>query len=555
MADLSVRARALSRWEALKQERSSWLPHWREIARYTHPRAGRLTNLLSETNRGERRDQDILDNTAVRALRTLGSGLMAGMTSPARPWFRLTTSDPELDESVPVKTWLHDVQELMGMVFARSNTYLALHSCYEELGAFGTCASVVVDDFDTVLRHHPLTIGQYAIAMSGEVVPDTLYREFSMTVEQIVRRFGRDKCSLSVRRLYDDRNYDAWVPVLHAIEPRHDRDMRKRDAVNMAWRSVYIEPGAEGDKLLAEGGFKEFPAMCARWRVYGSDVYGASPAMDALGDAKQLQLQQKRKAQAIDYMTLPPLQAPSQLKNQRVNMLPGGITFVDTPGAQQAVRSMFDVRLDLSHMLMDIQDVRERINSAFYADLFLMLYSMRDNDPRMTATEVAERHEEKLLMLGPVLERLQGEILSPAIEVCFSKLLAANLLPPAPEELGGRQLNVEFVSMLAQAQRSIATNSVDRFVMALGQVATAKPEVLDKLDADYWADSYADTLGIDPRLIVPGEQVALIRQQRAEQQAALQQAAVAEQTAGAAQKLGSVNTSEPNALTDLVGAA
>ena len=128
--DEDVRTRALRRWEALKAERATWVPHWREIAELMHPRAGRLLDEVSQTNKGERRDQHILDNTAVRALRTLGSGLMAGMTSPARPWFRLTTSDPELDESAAVKQWLHDVQQLLGMVFARSNTYLALHSCY-----------------------------------------------------------------------------------------------------------------------------------------------------------------------------------------------------------------------------------------------------------------------------------------------------------------------------------------------------------------------------------------------------------------------------------------
>lgn len=546
-----TRARVLQRWEALKSERSSWLGTWRDIARHVQPRAGRLLNSAQE-NRGDRRDELILDNTATNALRTLGSGLMAGMTSPARPWFQLTTSDPELDEAAGVKRWLRDVQELMQMVFRRSNTYQALHGCYEELGAFGTCASVVVDDFDTVLRHHPLTVGEYAVATDQNHTVNTLYRELQLTAEQCVSQFGYANCSQAVRNLYDNRNYDAWVPVVHAIEPRHQRDVRKRDAQNMAWRSVYLEPGGHG--LLRESGFRAFPALVARWQTYGSDIYGGSPAMQALGDTRQLQQQQKRKGQAIDYMTLPPLQAPSQLKNQRANMLPGGITFVDAPGAQAAVRSMFDVRLDLQHLLVDIQDVRQRINSAFYADLFLMLYQRSRGDPRMTATEVAERHEEKLLMIGPVLERLHHEMLSPMIELAFAQMVEANIVPPAPEELHGRQLNVEFVSVLAQAQRAVATNSIDRFVTSLGMVAQVRPEVLDKFDPDRWADVYADALGIDPQLIVPGEQVALIRQQRAQAQQQAQQAQAMEQMAGAAQKLGSVDTAQPNALTDTMQA-
>lgn len=548
--------RIIQRWALLKTERASWMGTWRDIARYMQPRAGRLLNANmapGTENRGERRDQDIIDNTATNALRTLGSGLMAGMTSPARPWFQLTTSDPKLDASQPVKEWLDQVRELMEMVFRRSNTYQALHACYEELGAFGTCATVITSNVEDVLYHHSMTVGEYFISTDYNRTVDTLYREFQMTVGQMVGQFGLKNCSIAVQNLHTSGRLDTWMPILHAIEPRHNRDISKRDSINMAWRSVYLEPGG-GLNVLREGGFDEFPALAARWQTYGSDIYGTSPAMQALGDTKQLQHQQKRKSQAIDYMTMPPLQAPSSLKNQQSNLLPGGLTYVDAVGPQQAVRSMFDVRIELQHLLADMQDVRGRINSAFYADLFLMLYARGERDPRMTATEVAERHEEKLLMIGPVLERLHHEMLAPKIELAFSHMVRAGIVPPAPPELEGRDLNVEFVSVLAQAQRAVATNSIDRFVSALGMVAQAKPEVLDKFDADKWADEYADALGISPNLIVPGDQVVLIRQQRAQQQQAVQQAAMAEQAAGAAAKLGGVDTSQPNALTDTMAA-
>ena len=248
----------------------------------------------------------------------------------------------------------------------------------------------------------------------------------------------------------------------------------------------------------------------------------------------------------------PPLQVPGQHK--LVDYAPGGITFVDAVGPNNAIRSLFDVNLNLAHLREDIQDVRQRINSAFYADMFLMLYNRRLDDPRMTATEVAERHEEKLLMIGPVLERLHDEMLSPLIEMAFSRMVEAGILPPPPQELQGRELNVEFVSVLAQAQRAVATSSVDRFVMSLGQISQMKPDVLDKLNADAWADKNADKLGVDPELVVSGEQVVLVRQQRAQAQQAAQEAAMAEQAAGAAAKLGSVNTGEPNALTDVMSA-
>lgn len=543
---LTPRRKLQARWGALKNERESWMTHWQDISDYLLPRSGRF--FIQDRNRGERRHNKIYDNTGTRALRVLAAGLMAGMTSPARPWFRLTTSDPQLDESADVKKWLADVTRLMQMVFAKSNTYLALHGMYEELGSFGTASSIVLPDFKTVIHHHTLTAGEYAIAADDRGMVNTLFREFQMTVGQMVSKFGKDKCSTIVQGLYDKGELDSWVTVMHTIEPRADRDFTKRDAKNMAWASNYFEPGDGGDKFLRESGFKEFPALCPRWAKAGGDIYGNSPAMEALGDIKQLQHEQLRKAQGIDYKTKPPLQVPTNMKNLDVDTLPGGITYLDAVTPNGGIRSAFEVNIDLSHLLADIQDVRERIKSSFYADLFLMLAS---NDlGRMTATEVAERHEEKLLMLGPVLERLHNENLDPLIDMSFTRMLSAGIVPPPPPDLQGKELSVEFVSMLAQAQRAIATNGVDRFVMNLGQLSQFKPGVLDKLDADRWADAYADMLGIDPELIVPGDKVALIRKQRADAAQAQQQAAALQQGADVAQKLGSVDTSKPNALTD-----
>ena len=550
MAEISKRKLLLSRWGQLRNERESWMAHWKEISDYLLPRSGRF--FVDDRNRGDKRHNNIYDSTGTRALRVLAAGMMAGMTSPARPWFRLTTSDPQLDESAAVKAWLADVTRLMQMVFAKSNTYRALHSMYEELGAFGTASTIVLADFNSVIHHYTLTTGEFAMAADHRGQVNTLYREFQMTVAQMVREFGRDNCSPTVQTLFDRGALEQWVTIMHAIEPRVDRDVTKRDDRNMAWKSVYFEHGGNEDQILRDSGFKEFPALCPRWATSGGDIYGNSPAMEALGDIKQLQHEQLRKAQGIDYKTKPPLQAPTSLKSRDVDTLPGGISFVDSAAPNGGIRSAFEVNIDLSHLLADIQDVRERIKGSFYADLFLMLAN--GTNPQMTATEVAERHEEKLLMLGPVLERMHNEILDPLIEMTFSRMVEANIVPPPPDELQGMELNVEFVSMLAQAQRAIATNSVDRFVGNLGAVAGIKPEVLDKFDADRWADAYADMLGIDPELIVPGEQVALIRKQRAEAAQAQQQAAMLNQGADIAQKLGSVDTSKQSALTDVTRA-
>jgi hypothetical protein len=544
--DAPTRDRLFTRWGQLKSERASWLAHWQEITSYLLPRNGRY--FRQDRDKGWRRHNAIYDNTGTRALRTLGAGLMSGATSPARQWFRLATPDPELNSYQPVKLWLDDVTKRMQRVFQKSNTYRSLHLMYEELGAFGTAASIVLPDFDQVIHHYPLTTGEYCISTDAQGRVCTLYREFEMTVSQIVKEFGLKKCSVSVQNMYSTGNLDQWVPVIHAIEPRADRDMSKRDGKNMPYGSWYFEVGGEDGVFLRESGFMHFPAVCPRWSVVGGDIYGNSPGMEALGDIKQLQHEQLRKAQAIDYQTKPPLQVSAGMKNRDVDTLPGGITFVD--GASQGIRSAFEVNLNLNYLLQDIQDVRERVRGAFYADLFLMLATQPNT--RMTATEVAERHEEKLLMLGPVLERLHNELLDPLVDITFQRMVQSGMLPPAPEELQGMDLNVEFVSMLAQAQRAIGTNAVDRFVGNLGSIAQMKPDILDKFDSDQWADIYADMLGVDPSLIIADKEVAVVRQARNQAMAAKEQAAAMEQQSKTVRNMAAAPTGNQNALTDVM---
>lgn len=542
------RDRLMTRWGQLKSERASWIAHWQEITSYLLPRNGRY--FRQDRDKGMRRHNNIYDSTGTQALRTLGAGMMAGATSPARQWFRLGTADPDLNAYQPVKMWLDDVTRRMQMVFQKSNTYRALHGIYEELGAFGTAASIVLPDFQNVIHHYPVTAGEYCVATDFQGRVTTLYREFEKTVGELVREFGYDKCSMSVRQMYDRGSLDQWVTVIHAIEPRTDRDHKSKDSKEMAFGSWYFEVGGDQSKFLRESGYKLFPAVVPRWGVAGGDIYGASPGMEALGDIKQLQHEQLRKAQVIDFQTKPPLQVPVSMKNRDIETLPGGISFVDGQG--QGIKTAFDVNLNLQHLLMDIQDVRGRVRGSFYADLFLMLANATDT--RMTATEVAERHEEKLLMLGPVLERLHNELLDPLIDITFSRMVEAGIVPPAPPEMQGMELNVEFVSMLAQAQRAIGTNSVDRFVGNLGTIAQFKPEVLDKFDSDEWADAYSDMLGVDPNLIVADKQVALIRDARNKALAAKEQAAAMQQNSQTMKNMAQSPTGggQQNALMDVM---
>lgn len=535
------------RWKALESERQSWIAHWQEISDYIQPRAGRFAR--TDRNRGEKRHGKIIDGAGTRALHILSSGMMSGMTSPARPWFRLATTDRDLMESQAVKTWLDQVAKLMRSIFSRSNTYRALHMLYEELALFGSAASIIGADAQDIIRHYPLTAGEYCLATDHRGEVRTLYREIEMSVEQVVGKFGLSNVSERVRNLYDRGQYDEWITVCHAIEPRAGRDGSKVDSKNMPFASCYFEQGCN-DKVLSESGFKRFPVIAPRWAVYGPDIYGTSPAMEALGGIKQLQQQQLRKAQAIDYLVKPPLQAPSTLKGRDLDLLPGGVTYVDAIGTGQTISTLFNISPNVQHLTLDINDVRAGINSTFYVDLFMMLAN--DTRSNITAREIAERHEEKMLMLGPVLERLNDEMLEPKIDIVFAHIVESGQLPPPPREMMGQAFGVQFISTLHQAQQAAGMSVIDRILGVVGGMAQFSPGVLDKLDYDQIVDVYADMLGVDPSVVLADERVAIIRQEKAEAQQRMQTAANAPMMAEAAKTLSETATGEKNALTDLM---
>ncbi|WP_165656933.1 portal protein [Sutterella wadsworthensis] len=538
--DLKLRQRILTRWGTLKKEREPYMTQWLEISEHITPSRGRF---LIGKNRNESRSRwnRIVDSSAVRAANILAAGLMSGMTDPSSQWFALTTGTPNLDEAQAVKVWLDQVQRIMEMAFTRTNTYQALHQGWRDVGTYGVMAMVIAEDDREVFHCYPLSVGEYAIGVDDRGVPDTLYRRFIMTAAQLVARFGRSKLSADVLRNFDAGQVDHEYKLIHAIEPRFDRQYGKRDSRNMPWRSVIIQIDSDGTKdgILEESGFNEFPCVVGRWGASASDVYSEeSPGMVALGDVRQLQHEQKQKGNSIDYIVNPPLIMPTAARDNEDDFEPGGRIYLDAPAQKDAVQSAWQVQMDINALRQDIAEVQQRINQAFSVDMFLMLSGQQMG--KMTATEVAERHEEKLMMLGPVLSRLNNEVLKPLIERTFSILYRAGQLPPAPPELAGVELSIEYTSMLARSQRAIRANSLDQFLQRIGQVAQFDPNVLAKIDSLRIVDEYADYLSVAPSVVVPTEQAQqkIEAQQQAQQQA--QQAEQMQQAADAVSKLGRV---------------
>ncbi|MDY0242217.1 MAG: portal protein [Rhodospirillaceae bacterium] len=555
----STREQCLKRLGSLKLERESWIAHWRDISDMILPRRGRF--IVSDRNKGVRRNRKIIDNTGTLAHRTMSSGLMSGITSPARPWFRLATRHGQTMEDKQLKAWLSDVEALMREVFNRSNLYDSLAQLYDELAAFGTAVLLVYEDFDDVISCETLTAGQFCIAPDRRGRIDTLYREYSLTVGQVVDEFcpgngdNRDfsRVSEAVKSAWNSGNRDTWIEIIQAIEPNPGYKPGPGPSKAKRYRSTWMEANSSGDRLLRQSGFDEFPALVARWNVAPSDIYGQSPAMDALGDVEQLQMQEIEKSKAIQKMVSPPLNVPASLQsNTVVNPLPNGTTFYNQAAGQLPMASpLYQVNPRLAEMQADMDAVRQRIRAAFYADLWLMISEMERSG--VTAYEISIRREEKLLMLGPVLERLHHELLDPLIDRVFAIVARAGLLPPVPDGLSdGGDLQVQYTSMLAQAQRSVSTVAIERLFSFVGNLAAANQAVLDKVDFDQAVDEYGEAIDAPARLILSDADVAKIREARAQAQQQAQAMQAATMMAQNAQVLSKADTGGRNALTDIL---
>jgi len=550
----------IKRYKRLEDDRSSWRSHWMELTDYLAPRRGRYLIEDVSNTRGRKRNNKIIDSTGTQALRTMAAGMMSGMTSPSRPWHRRKVADDDLMDNQAVKEWLSQVEMIERGILNASNFYTAMANVYTELGSFGTAPLYRQPSFE-MLRFRPFTAGEYVIAENDLGIVDTLGRYFTMSVWQIVSKFVSQPdgsmdwrgVSRTTKSLWDKGNYDTLIPIIHMIEPRMlaERDITKRDQMNMPFRSCYFEYGGEGNDLLMEGGYRKFPAYVPRWDVLYGDVYGRSPGMDTLGDIKQLQHQQKRKAQAIDKMVNPPMVASVALRGKPTSTLPGANTYVDPTQGQTAFQPAYIVQPRINEMMMDIQEVQQRIQRGFYADLFAMM--INSDRRQMTATEVAERHEEKLVLLGPVLQRLNVELLDPLLDDVFEYALEGGLLPPPPPELEGMELDVEYVSLLAQAQQAVGASAIERGAGFVGNMSAIFPEVMDVVDADDMIRNYFDIVGVPATSTKDKETVAQARQARDEAQQAQQGMEMGGQLAQSAKVLSEADTQNPNALTDLLG--
>lgn len=567
--DVSFRKAAESRLIGLRVNRFSWWVHWRELADYILPRRYKWLITPNQMARGSPINGHILDSTGTLAARNLAAGLMMGCSDPTKRWFRYKYNRIDSTQTSPVSLWLAAVERIIAQILAESNFYDALAIFYFDLVVFGTAVMLIYEDFHNVIRCFNPCLGEYYVDNNGTYRPVVFAREFTNTVSQAADEFGVENLSPSTARLWETggTSLTRELVVAHCIEPNTDGRNFGIPA-HFPFRECYWEWGGSASPqggssyspgLLRKRGFHESPAIITRWDLVSNDAYGRSPGMDALPDIKQLQLETKRLSQGIDKMVNPPMVADVQLKNQPASMLPGGVTYVSGILTQNRTgfAPVYMVNPQVKEMMEQLKEVQGRVSETFYNNLFQTIsqYETRSN---VTATEIDARRAEAMLMLGPVLERLNHEAFAPIHDRVFGIASRAGILPPAPQEMQGKHLNVEFTSMIELAQNANQASGIERLFNLIGALAGIDPAAADNVDIDYGLDKISYLYNNDPKLIRSPQALAAIRQARDKQQ---QQASIAAQAdtaqkiAGGAKTLAETPMTGGSLLTKLTGAA
>ncbi len=551
---------------ALRNWRLSWWSYWASLAEFILPRRYHWLVVANVMTRGVPINQSIVDSTATMAMQVCSTGMWTGLTPATRPWFKLGVglSNMELDDDA--KAWLEDTQERLYYVLAQSNFYNTMAQAFQDVATFGTAPVIMYEDAETVLRCYLPCSGEYYLATGSRLNVDTLYREFTLTVQQIVDMFTLANCPVSVRDLWAQGGgaIEREFVVAHAIEPNFDLagasrgfDKIKVVPAGFAWREVYWLKGMRTERELSRRGFHESPFFVARWSTVSNDAYGRSPGMDCLGDTKQLQMETRRKGEFIEKLVRPPMGANPELKNEPSSILPGHITYVSTEGGKKGFYPLMEVQPQaLGPMIQDLKEIQARIERCYFVDIFMAITRMEGVQPR-NELELTQRDLERLQVLGPFVNLFVNEFAAPAIKRALGILERRRLVKPMPQSLQDTPLKIEVISMMKIAQGAAQNSTITQTIAQNGLLAqsalqSGQPNPLDNYDLDEASRVMATNSHFPVSVMRSKDSVEKMRKKKADAAAMQQMTALAPQAVESARTLSETNPSG-GALGALLG--
>lgn len=495
-------------------------PDLQDLADYFAPNAVRF--IARNINKPHVKSKKILDSTTFIAVRNFASGMMTGATSPTRRWFKtgiMNRDNKKNKMSYAAKLWCSNQAELSRKILYASNFYQLLPEVYEQLGVFLFSCMAMEKDYDNVANFKVLPIGSYYYSKDGRGVVDTVCRNYMESAKNLVERYGLENCSDAVQQVYKARPNDMFE-IVHFVEPNREYKEGSPISAQKKFISVTYEVGNGTTSFLKKAGFDKFPYVVFEASCNGEDAYPSKGCgIYALPDAKQLMSMIKELGKAVKKMVSPAYQGSASLKNKRLSDNPG---FFNEDGDNGAgIRPIHEVNPQVLELKNIIAELRENIKSIFYNDLFAMILNTAERG--RTATEVNELKEEKLVLLSPLLEQIHTA-LKQILDWLFYTEMEAGILPEVPQELEGEEIEIEFISTLAQAMKAQNISSMERFITFTANMAQAvDPVLIKKIKGEKMIDDYADFANIDPNQIAPNEELEALRQQQAEKQAQAEQ--------------------------------
>ena len=507
----------IDRWPFQKRQTQLWIegmkwyPRWQDQARYLNPTRGFFYYGIPDY--GAPLDHGtLIDSHVRRCIRDFACGMQSGMTSPARPWFKIGVQNKDLMNYKPLKLYFEQVNNILFGLMGHSNVYEGFYNSYEELATFGTAAWAIEEDFTDVFRARSYTIGEYFLGCGPDGRVNAFTRSTWKTVAQIVEEYGEDMCSPTIISMYYNNQSDAWRRAIQLIEINDDRIPDYDDFKNKQTRAITWEDGSQQNLYLKLEGFNEFPIIAPRWQPRTThDNYGNGPGADFLGDVRMLQMMQKKKLIGLDKVVDPPLQADANIGI--VNTLPGGVTRWSSTSPNAGVKPLYQVQIDLNAVREDINEVKQAANEAFFTDLFKTM--INDDRPGITAYEIAEKKAEIMNMLSPIVNSLNNEQNNQAVMRIYNIAKRTGALPPVPPDIAkllkGQALRIEYISILSQAQKMMGLQPIEQTVGFFTNNAQIFPQMIDNLDQDATARQYMDDIGLPESLKMD---LAKIKQKR-----------------------------------------
>ena len=493
----------------LQSKRQTWESHWQEVANYMLPRK---SDINVERTRGDKRNVQIFDGTAVHSLELLASSLHGMLTSNANRWFQLRFKEAVLNDSDEAREWLEDATDKMYIAFQRSNFQTEIFENYHDLIAFGTSCLFIEEDKDDIIAFSARHIKEIYITENQKGFVDTIYRKFKLTAKAALERFGKENVSRDILTKFQKTPFDD-VEIVHVVKPRNIFNPRKLDKQNMPFQSIYME--YENGHIISIGGFREFPYVVPRYLKASNEIYGRSPGMNSLPDVKVLNKMVEVSLKAAQKQVDPPLLVADDAVILPIRTSPGSINYFRS-GSRDTIQPL---NIGANNPLgLNMEDQRRNaISRAFHVDQLLI-----QENRTMTATEVMQRNQEKMKILGPVIGRLQQELLQPLIIRVFNIMLRNKLFVEAPEILENQEIDIEYVSPVAIAQKGAELESIMRGLELFGSISQIAP-VTDYLDENGLVKKIINVLGLPAKIIKSDKEVEELRAVRQQEQAAQMQ--------------------------------